>query len=803
VAPEPVSSDANAGRLSPGSTDTASLRISVQRYWDHGFSVIPLKPMSKQPDLPRWKEYERRRPRLEELERWFSSPCNLAVVCGEVSGSLMVLDFDDERAFAYCYPDEREILAKTLVVGTSRGRHVYLRAKSGGRTRKTTYRAKAGALVHLPVDVIGDGGYVVAPPSVHPSGAPYRALSEGRSIQETSEEKVHQFLHEKAEEWPFVEEVLKAWGGGAHHDLTLGLTAFLRKNRGFSDERVLDIVDKLLRIGGTGDARGHLRSCEDTLKKPIDTVASVRFLGEDLYQRLRALLPKKVEPRAARKAAPQGAQENARFESYLELSDGRILEEIVTAEGERFVVYDPDSDRAQIVEEVRADGETIRPILIDRDFREALTLPDGFEEYDSTAQLLREMEELAMSVYDPMSEAPILRVWIRLALVSWILDPLCGSLPGRYAPILQTTGPPESGKGRLLGVCQQLFYRPFYFLKTIRVPSLFRPIQPFPGATLILDEADLDESSESSDLIEFLNARAYGVPTPRYSSESETTKMFRSFGYTILAVRRAYADPGFNSRTISLKAEASTRPENVPLLPTREFAARAAVLRRKLLLWRLRHIPKIRSGVILLPESVKIEKAELAYRVRAAFLPMAALQSEDPGIFENASQLAQEIHRRNVVEKAQSLEGEVLNYVYSVIGDPNWRLIYDGHHKSTRLETEVQREIVPSRRGDGESESRIEPLTAKRLGDTIAGRPSARVVSQVWQGFGQGTLPCERYGKARFRTLLVVTDVSRLCANFRRYVVDAEDKRGEFERQKTLDIVEEIAASAPAEEGSS
>jgi hypothetical protein len=49
----------------------------------------------------------------------------------------------------------------------------------------------------------------------------------------------------------------------------------------------------------------------------------------------------------------------------------------------------------------------------------------------------------------------------------------------------------------------------------------------------------------------------------------------------------------------------------------------------------------------------------------------------------------------------------------------------------------------------------------------------------------------------------VVTDVDRLCMNFRRYVVDADDKRREFERQRTLDAVEEIPAAPATEEGSS
>lgn len=61
-----------------------------------GACVIPLRE-GKMPAV-RWAEYQRRRPTGEELERWFGgdSPMwGMALVCGEVSGNLVRLDFDD------------------------------------------------------------------------------------------------------------------------------------------------------------------------------------------------------------------------------------------------------------------------------------------------------------------------------------------------------------------------------------------------------------------------------------------------------------------------------------------------------------------------------------------------------------------------------------------------------------------------------------------------------------------------------------------------------------------------------------
>jgi hypothetical protein len=147
---------------------------------------------------------------------------------------------------------------------------------------------------------------------------------------------------------------------------------------------------------------------------------------------------------------------------------------------------------------------------------------------------------------------------------------LTEGLPERYAPILPALGPPEAGKGRLLTVCRQFFYRSILFQKTKRVPSIFRTLQPYHHATLLLEEADLDESTESADLVEFLNSRASGHPAVRWSTETERAHWFLNLGYTILAIRRPYEDAGLTSRTIPFPAESTGK--DLPLVAPMEFA---------------------------------------------------------------------------------------------------------------------------------------------------------------------------------------------------------------------------------------
>ena len=145
------------------------------RYRDLGLSVIPLKYGDKRPIIE-WKEYQERIPSEDEVKEWFSKDkVNIAIVCGRVSGNLVVLDFDDMDTFKEWYervdkehPDLRDLILKTWMVETGKGIHVYFRLKDPSLVPRTKPKVEK-----KPIDIKGEGGYVVAPPSLHPSGKQY------------------------------------------------------------------------------------------------------------------------------------------------------------------------------------------------------------------------------------------------------------------------------------------------------------------------------------------------------------------------------------------------------------------------------------------------------------------------------------------------------------------------------------------------------------------------------------------------------------------------------------------------------
>lgn len=132
------------------------------RYLAMGLSVIPLRPRDKKPKLASWKEYQGRLSTEEELRAWFADGrANLGIVTGAVSG-VVVVDADSQEAQSWIQAQH----PSPMTTVTGKGRHFWFR-------HPITEVRNGAKLRGMALDVRGDGGYVVAPGSVHPDGGLY------------------------------------------------------------------------------------------------------------------------------------------------------------------------------------------------------------------------------------------------------------------------------------------------------------------------------------------------------------------------------------------------------------------------------------------------------------------------------------------------------------------------------------------------------------------------------------------------------------------------------------------------------
>ena len=134
-------------------------RQAAQRYQGLGLSVIPLK--GKTPTGP-WQRFQREAMSAEEIDgqKW----PGVGIVTGKVSG-IVVLDADSTQAVKEL---ARRGHPPTPIAKTARGKHLYFKHPGG----ELSTRIGLGDAL----DLKGDGGYVAAPPSRHPTGAAYEWL---------------------------------------------------------------------------------------------------------------------------------------------------------------------------------------------------------------------------------------------------------------------------------------------------------------------------------------------------------------------------------------------------------------------------------------------------------------------------------------------------------------------------------------------------------------------------------------------------------------------------------------------------
>ena len=141
---------------------------SALYYHKLGLSIIPIKPGEKIP-LIIWKEYQERIATEEEIKKWWRKTpnANIAIVTGKLN-NLAVVDFDkydpkfsEEIALQY-FPDTLETPTASTPGG---GTHLYFQFPQENISNNA--RLLPG------IDFRGEGGYVVAPPSINGNGKKY------------------------------------------------------------------------------------------------------------------------------------------------------------------------------------------------------------------------------------------------------------------------------------------------------------------------------------------------------------------------------------------------------------------------------------------------------------------------------------------------------------------------------------------------------------------------------------------------------------------------------------------------------
>lgn len=218
--------------MAPLNNDTVDRALE---YVDLGWSILPVRPDDKRPYMTNWLQYQKTRADRDLVTSWFSSLSNAGVglVTGRISG-VVVLDVEHD-----CPIPIEDILRKypTGMISKSGGggRHLFYNYPRGVGRISNRVRIFEGA------DLRADGGFIVLPPTLHPSGGRYEWLRRG-PMGAFPRELLDMQSRPKAQEGDgWITEALRGVSEGGRNDTCARLAGYFFK-KGVNS----DIVEALL-----------------------------------------------------------------------------------------------------------------------------------------------------------------------------------------------------------------------------------------------------------------------------------------------------------------------------------------------------------------------------------------------------------------------------------------------------------------------------------------------------------------------------------------------------------------------------
>lgn len=206
-------------------------------YASSGWSVLPVRPEEKRPFMSNWLQYNSTKATEEQIKNWFKSlsGAGVGVVTGRIS-EIVVLDVESACStpiseILKLYPTGR--VAKT----GSGGYHLFFKYPVGVTHINNRVRMFEN------VDLRADGGFIVLPPTLHPSGNLYEWINTDEMGEFPTEllRASQQPTKSSTGDELWISDMLHGVGKGSRDDSAAKLAGYFYK-KGVSP----DIIESLL-----------------------------------------------------------------------------------------------------------------------------------------------------------------------------------------------------------------------------------------------------------------------------------------------------------------------------------------------------------------------------------------------------------------------------------------------------------------------------------------------------------------------------------------------------------------------------
>jgi DNA-directed RNA polymerase subunit F len=618
----------------------------VRFYRSRGLTVLRVIRGTKKCRIKDWQKLP-----PEELEKMITENHNIGI---RLDG-LSVLDLERKELLRVFMEKSAEEIAKiTWVAETGKGYHIYFRGTLPGKGT-----IKADKLVEFRT---GNDVYVVAPPSLHPTGAQYRWLSEVELIEiatpkdTESLERIYHKVEVLKEFGALILALEKIWTPSHRHHLAIWLSGCLRKS-GVDYEDAKTVLTAIACLAHDEELEDRLRALDDTYKKPIDQIGAWSYLEEELRgivgpeeaEKIMKLIPRR-EPEVrvinARVDEPSKPKLKVREILSLVLPDGRVAEAIGirNALGEydpALLILGPEGFR---VERELVVGNTIYRGVDPNDYPYEPYVVEDLENIKSRTELVNEIYAEVKRFIDANPKE-------RAIFTAYILMSYCPEL-FETVPYLYLVGDNASGKSHTLQLFDYLCYRPLNAVSctTANIYSYLGKEKSDPPLTILEDEFQgSDRDTEKMKIYKAGYKRGKRVPRITIDQNGRRRQEhYNAFGPKVVAAEKLIENKGFLERCIVIEM-VEGKPEKDHY--DRKDEARFARLRAELLKWRM----AVLAGREKLPE---LELGWLEGRDRELYLPLLTVLAETPLYSILEGYIKEEIKRKKE-EKRGSLEAQI------------------------------------------------------------------------------------------------------------------------------------------------
>jgi hypothetical protein len=327
------------------------------------------------------------------------------------------------------------------------------------------------------------------------------------------------------------------------------------------------------------------------------------------------------------------------------------------------MLYDPVAEKTSfakyydgvlsIGENVELSPEKVIHPLSPQDDRIRLSvikLPSEVGSYATVEMLYRDISQF---IKEYVSLPPkFLAVSSAYVMMSWLYDKF------QVVPYLRVIGDWGTGKSRFLEVVGSICYRPIMYTGSASNASIFRMIADISG-TMLLDEADFQESEKHTDIVKLLNAgHKKGGAVQRAEANAKnntfTIKTFPVFGPKVIGSRERWKDNALESRCLThvmLTKQSVNKPVGLP----DSFEDEARRLRNNLLKFRFENYNQIE-----LNENTVTDLT--IPRIRQCMLPITTIAEliNDPEVKSDILSFGKDIEEDLIRTQAVSDEADIL-----------------------------------------------------------------------------------------------------------------------------------------------